>query len=465
MVTEFIKGTTITSTAEICTMLMHPHDVAEKFMYVFSDMLFRTGFVHCDPHPGNAMVRTPSNMTITKESQVHLYECDGKVPIEVFKGIVRHSAIDTNAGNPTMLTKAVDTLLGLTLLPIILPLKALLYVNANLQAVVLDYLNIHDPILTTRNFSKYADAYIHTQIMPKDTKTNTTTVITRVFPQDHPEIRFSRAEPFSQKGVEFLNASVEYFVSCLRSPALSQLLLTPPTFTKPHSMYDVKPILNAPQVVLLDHGLYREFDPVFRYNFARLFHAFLRQDDAAIEQISEDLEMGEFAMLLSLIFSHRIPYSKNKSLSNTKLTEQDQQRLRKSFERMDLQDILSALPVDLAFAMKTISLLRSVGSQLLYPRNERMKVFFMSAITGLYYKPMLAAQNDVNPLARVYVSAPYARVGEEQYKHNTHDTILGTEDPDARPTKLSIFKKWCYLALSVFYDTLHEPIVPCQDTY
>ncbi|CAN3373015.1 hypothetical protein DIURU_002905 [Diutina rugosa] len=56
LVTEWIDGTSLTETEKISANF-NTHDVLHTFLDVFGRQIFRYGFVHCDPHPGNLMVR------------------------------------------------------------------------------------------------------------------------------------------------------------------------------------------------------------------------------------------------------------------------------------------------------------------------------------------------------------------------------------------------------------------------
>lgn len=55
---EWADGCKITDAEGIRKMGFKPSLVAEKMAQVFADMIFIHGFVHCDPHPGNLLVRT-----------------------------------------------------------------------------------------------------------------------------------------------------------------------------------------------------------------------------------------------------------------------------------------------------------------------------------------------------------------------------------------------------------------------
>jgi len=67
---EFIEGIKINNVQEIVAAGHLPADVTQTMLEVFSDMIFVHGFVHCDPHPGNLMVRYGPN----KQTQVVLID-------------------------------------------------------------------------------------------------------------------------------------------------------------------------------------------------------------------------------------------------------------------------------------------------------------------------------------------------------------------------------------------------------
>eukprot|EP01068_Selenidium_serpulae_P013329 Selendium_serpulae@DN5954_c2_g1_i4.p1 len=54
---EFIEGVKVNNLSEIKSMGLDPLEVGGLVLELFGDMLFRHGFVHCDPHPGNLLVR------------------------------------------------------------------------------------------------------------------------------------------------------------------------------------------------------------------------------------------------------------------------------------------------------------------------------------------------------------------------------------------------------------------------
>ncbi|KAG9325310.1 hypothetical protein KVV02_006950 [Mortierella alpina] len=57
MVAEWVDGCRATDKAAIQGMGLSPKKVMESVVDVFAHQLFISGFVHCDPHPGNVLVR------------------------------------------------------------------------------------------------------------------------------------------------------------------------------------------------------------------------------------------------------------------------------------------------------------------------------------------------------------------------------------------------------------------------
>lgn len=71
---EFVQGARVDDVDTLCQdMEVDPKDVARTMCRVFGDMIFRHGLVHCDPHPGNMLVRRhPENATSTRHQLVIL---------------------------------------------------------------------------------------------------------------------------------------------------------------------------------------------------------------------------------------------------------------------------------------------------------------------------------------------------------------------------------------------------------
>ncbi|KAI9223736.1 ABC1 family-domain-containing protein [Blastocladiella britannica] len=64
---EFIHGTRVTNVAELTRKGFDLDSLQTTLIDVFSEMIFVQGFVHCDPHPGNMLVRaSPTKPGVTQ---------------------------------------------------------------------------------------------------------------------------------------------------------------------------------------------------------------------------------------------------------------------------------------------------------------------------------------------------------------------------------------------------------------
>ena len=62
---------------------------------------------------------------------------------------------------------------------------------------------------------------------------------------------------------------------------------------------------SKPQIVLLDHGLYRKLDPTFRRAYCRLWRALVMSDEEGIKRCCEQLNAGQAYTLLAAILTMR----------------------------------------------------------------------------------------------------------------------------------------------------------------
>jgi aarF domain-containing kinase len=88
-----------------------------------------------------------------------------------------------------------------------------------------------------------------------------------------------------------------------------------------------------PQILLLDHGLYRQLDDSFRKTFCQLWKALLVRDKALLEKVGEALQIGPYTKLLPLIFTYRTMDSRNRLAGQ--LTAADRKALVKDFQFLD----------------------------------------------------------------------------------------------------------------------------------
>ena len=73
---SFEEGCRITDVAALQAAQLPVPDVARLLAEVFSEQMFCTGFLHCDPHPGNLLVRKSTAATATGGPGIELVLLD-----------------------------------------------------------------------------------------------------------------------------------------------------------------------------------------------------------------------------------------------------------------------------------------------------------------------------------------------------------------------------------------------------
>mmetsp|Transcript_2845 Transcript_2845/g.4059 ORF Transcript_2845/g.4059 Transcript_2845/m.4059 type:complete len:569 (+) Transcript_2845:63-1769(+) len=140
------------------------------------------------------------------------------------------------------------------------------------------------------------------------------------------------------------------------------------------------------QLVLLDHGMYRRLDPIFRHNYCLLWKSFLtRNHKLGAESV---LKLGldpHFYEALSMWFTYRPPDSKAKMGSRVTLEEREKlrEKYEKKFSPEDLNKFLETMPRDMHFVSRSNNLIRSVNRDLGGTTRARLKIFGQYAVKGL----------------------------------------------------------------------------------
>lgn len=120
----------------------------------------------------------------------------------------------------------------------------------------------------------------------------------------------------------------------------------------------------APQIVLLDNGLYREYDEDFGLRYAQLWMAILQQDEDRIAKWSRELGVGDYELFASMLTARSWQSVRNniyRSLDSDELNLiQDQAAKRAT----DITSILATVPSPLLLLLKTNDLLRVVNQDL-----------------------------------------------------------------------------------------------------
>ena len=123
------------------------------------------------------------------------------------------------------------------------------------------------------------------------------------------------------------------------------------------------------QLVLLDHGLYKELSDDFRLNYCRLWQAIINQDEGKLQDIARLLGVENYPMFASMLTA-RSWESVQTDLSSS-LTVSETQLLRDaaSLHAAEITRILAQVPPQLLLLLKTNDLLRAVNTDLGSPIN------------------------------------------------------------------------------------------------
>jgi len=119
-----------------------------------------------------------------------------------------------------------------------------------------------------------------------------------------------------------------------------------------------------PEVVILDHGLYRELSDEFRVNYCRLWKAIVLRDTANINKYSQLLGAGEFAGLFSVLLTLRP--SENEIKLEEEITNDDIMAIANILQCSQSQfaEMLKNMDRDLLFVLRTTYLLQSINLEL-----------------------------------------------------------------------------------------------------
>lgn len=94
---------------------------------------------------------------------------------------------------------------------------------------------------------------------------------------------------------------------------------------------------NKEQLVLLDHGLYRELEEDFRKTYCDLWRAMLLRDTALLEDCSKRLNVGSFAKYLPLLFTYRTITSTAPLASS--MTEEEKHELTEDLKKLQFSNV------------------------------------------------------------------------------------------------------------------------------
>jgi predicted unusual protein kinase regulating ubiquinone biosynthesis (AarF/ABC1/UbiB family) len=114
---------------------------------------------------------------------------------------------------------------------------------------------------------------------------------------------------FHNKGIMYQQYNLTPMVSCVQVVDILNRIFNEQIFKyrfvhcdpHPGNVLVRKTPDGKPQVVLLDNGLYREYDYDFSVKYAGLWMAILRSDEAAMQQFSKELGVKEYRLFSSML--------------------------------------------------------------------------------------------------------------------------------------------------------------------
>ncbi|KAE9132512.1 hypothetical protein PF005_g3460 [Phytophthora fragariae] len=137
------------------------------------------------------------------------------------------------------------------------------------------------------------------------------------------------------------------------------------------------------QLVLLDHGLYRELDGEFRKTYCDLWRAMLTRDSALLEDCGKRLNVGELSKYLPLLLTYRT--INHKGRLDTSMSESERKALAEDLKGMrfsTVTDFLEQLPRDMLFVFRTNNMIRALNKELGGTTRERFSIMGNYAVSG-----------------------------------------------------------------------------------
>lgn len=155
------------------------------------------------------------------------------------------------------------------------------------------------------------------------------------------------------------------------------------------------------ELVLLDHGLYKEISTEFRLSYARLWKSVIEGDVERIKACCKDIGAGDAYRLFSSVLTHRTwsSVSVRAISSQTTLEEMELIKERAPGYLVQVADFLAKIPRPLLLLLKTNDLLRAIERTLTLPGDCRpVQSFFITTrycadaiyLDGIQGKPSIS---------------------------------------------------------------------------
>eukprot|EP01124_Arcella_intermedia_P022496 TRINITY_DN3359_c0_g1_i2.p1 TRINITY_DN3359_c0_g1~~TRINITY_DN3359_c0_g1_i2.p1 ORF type:complete len:523 (-),score=132.99 TRINITY_DN3359_c0_g1_i2:80-1648(-) len=143
------------------------------------------------------------------------------------------------------------------------------------------------------------------------------------------------------------------------------------------------------QLVLLDHGLYKEIPEKMRIWYCKLWRGLVLRNNDDIEKYGRKLGCGDHSHLFALLLTFRPPTNKDIGLDQS-LSEKDRKAIRAMFSSFEdalklVTKLMKDLPSEMLFILRTKNLLRSINKELESNVN-RFAIMARTSLAGIYKK-------------------------------------------------------------------------------
>ena len=199
------------------------------------------------------------------------------------------------------------------------------------------------------------------------------------------------------------------FVHCDPHPGNVFIRLKcPETIKKNRLIFNIFKPKQEWELVLLDHGLYKELSTEFRLTYARLWKSVIEGNVEAIKQSCIDIGAGDAYRLFSSVLTHRTWSSVSVRTISSQTTLEEIQLIKERAPGYLVQvaNLLAKIPRPLLLLLKTNDLLRAIERNLTVQGDSRpVQSFFITTrycADAIYLDGILDKHNNIANSWKLY---------------------------------------------------------------
>ncbi|TPX30496.1 hypothetical protein SmJEL517_g05954 [Synchytrium microbalum] len=208
-----------------------------------------------------------------------------------------------------------------------------------------------------------------------------------------------------------------------------------------------------PQLIILDHGLYKVLDESFRRSFCLLWKAMVTNDVKLLRLAAVQLGVTEYAEHFPLIFIGRPIDGQNKLGSG--MSSEERKRVREGFKKLKMGDVfqfLEDLPRDMLFSIRVLNLVRSLHRDLVgetSPR-DRFAIFARYAVKGAYVTSFNEREAEAKRMLDERHKGGRVEVALYGGLSFRRPRTLVETTPDSIVTRIAFIRDFAYLQLNLW---------------